>query len=139
MSTVLNSVASFTPLRRRNNSLLVTDKKALAVRQREEAFTLGYDALYRWACRLTSDALEAEDLLQDCYVAFVSTNTNAFIENLDGYLRRMLAYMLRSKRTREARHNLAQLEEAYELEGGINVLAEIEEASVKMRLSVNSD
>ncbi len=98
----------------------------MAVRQREEAFTLRYDALYRWACRLTGDTLEAEDLLQDCYVAFVSTNTNAFIENLDGYLRRMLAYMLRSKRTREVRHNMAQLEEA-ELEGGIDVLAAIEE------------
>jgi RNA polymerase sigma factor (sigma-70 family) len=106
---------------------LATDKRALAVREREDAFTLRYDALYRWACRLTGDTLEAEDLLQDCYVAFVSTNTNAMIGNLDGYLRRMLAYMLRSKRAREARHNMAQLEEADELEGGINVLAEIEE------------
>ena len=97
------------------------------MRQRQEAFTLRYDALYRWACRLTEDPIEAEDLLQDCYVAFVSTNTNTCIENLDGYLRRMLAYMLRSKRTREARYTIAELDEAHHIQGGTNVLAEIEE------------
>jgi len=106
---------------------LSTEKKTLVVRQRQDAFTLRYDALYRWACRLTGDPIEAEDLLQDCYVAFVSTNTNARIENLDGYLRRMLAYMLRSKRTREARYPVAELDEANHIQGGMNVLAEIEE------------
>jgi RNA polymerase sigma factor (sigma-70 family) len=127
LSKVLHSVASFTSSKGTNKSSLATDKRALMVRQRQESFTVRYDALYRWACRLTGDTIEAEDLLQDCYVAFVSTNTNAIIENLDGYLRRMLAYMLRSKRRREACNNMAQLEEAHELEGGIDVLAEIEE------------
>ena len=97
------------------------------MRQRQEAFTLRYDALYRWACRLTNDPVEAEDLLQDCYVAYVSTTTNAVIENVDGYLRRMLVYMLRSKRMRQARFNFAPLDEAYGIDGGINVLAEMEE------------
>jgi len=106
---------------------LATERKASFVREREEEFTLRYDALYRWAYRLTNDSVEAEDLLQDCYVAFVSTNRNALIENLDGYLRRMLAYLLRSKRRREARYNLCQLNEAYEIESAINVLAAIEE------------
>jgi RNA polymerase sigma factor (sigma-70 family) len=118
---------TFTSSREQKQNSLSTEKKTLVVRQRQEAFTLRYDALYRWACRLTEDPIEAEDLLQDCYVAFVSTNTNACIENLDGYLRRMLAYMLRSKRTREARYAVSELDEAYHIQGGMNVLAEIEE------------
>ena len=99
----------------------------MVVRQRQEAFTSRYNTLYRWACRLTDDPVEAEDLLQDCYVAFVSTNTNARIENLDGYLRRMLAYLLRNKRTKEARYTVAELDEAHHIQGGVNALAEIEE------------
>jgi len=106
---------------------LATEKKTLVVRQRQEAFTSRYNTLYRWACRLTDDPVEAEDLLQDCYVAFVSTNTNARIENLDGYLRRMLAYLLRNKRTKEARYTVAELDEAHHIQGGVNALAEIEE------------
>jgi len=76
---------------------------------------------------LTQNPIEAEDLLQDCYVAFVSTNTNTGIENLDGYLRRMLAFMLRNKRTKEARYKVAELDEAHHIQGGGNALAEIEE------------
>lgn len=86
-----------------------------------------YDALYKWACRLTSNSTDAEDLLQDCFVAFVTTNRDELIENIDGYLRRMLAYMLAGKRRMDARFNLYQIEEAYEIESGMNVLAEIEE------------
>lgn len=106
---------------------MATEKKALAVRQREKAFTIRYEALYRWACRLTNDPIEAEDLLQDCYVAYVSTHTTAIIENLDGYLRRMLSNMLRSKRMKEARLTVAELDEAYQIEGGMSALAQIEE------------
>jgi len=65
-----------------------------------------YDALYKWACRLTSNSTDAEDLLQDCFVAFVTTNRDELIENVDGYLRRMLAYMLAGKRRMDARFNL---------------------------------
>ena len=103
------------------------DKKPIAVRRREEAFTLRYDALYRWACLLTGDLVEAEDLLQDCYVAYVSSTTNVVIANLDGYLRRMLAYMLHSKRIRHARFTYESLDEAYDLQDRVNVLAQIEE------------
>jgi RNA polymerase sigma factor (sigma-70 family) len=102
-------------------------KTAVAIRQREKAFTMRYDALYRWACRLTNDPVEAEDLLQDCFVAYVSTATTSIIENLDGYLRRMLAYMLQSKRMKEARFTVAELDEAYQIQGGSNAHAQIEE------------
>ena len=104
-----------------------TDNRALDVHQREQAFILRYDALFRWACRLTNDPVEAEDLLQDCYVAFVSTSTNTVIDNLDGYLRRMLSNLLRSKRMREARHAIVELDEQCDLEVGVSVLAQIEE------------
>ena len=73
------------------------------------------------------DPIGAEDLLQDCYVAFVSANTNTYIENLDGYLRRMLSNMLKSRRAREARYNVAELEDAYEIASGPSVVAEMEE------------
>lgn len=86
-----------------------------------------YDALYKWACRLTNNSTDAEDVLQDCFVAFVTTNRDELIENVDGYLRRMLAYMLAGKRRMDARFNLYQIEEAYQIESGMNVLAEIEE------------
>ena len=76
---------------------------------------------------MTGDPVEAEDLLQDCYVAFVSANTSTSIENLDGYLRRMLSNMLKSRRVREARYSIAELNEANEIASGISVIAEIEE------------
>jgi len=106
---------------------LETDNRALDVHQRELAFILRYDALFRWACRLTNDPVEAEDLLQDCYVAFVSTSSNTVIDNLDGYLRRMLSNLLRSKRMREARHAIVELDQQCDIEGGVSVLAQIEE------------
>lgn len=124
---MLESIASVTPSRETKDLPLARGRKALAVRERETAFTIRYDALYSWACRLTNDPVEAEDLLQDCYVAYVSTHRTAIIENLDGYLRRMLAYMLRSKRVKEARFALAEFDEAYQIAGGTNALAEIEE------------
>jgi DNA-directed RNA polymerase specialized sigma24 family protein len=83
---------------------------------------------------LTRDLVEAEELLQDCYVAYVGTPTTAVIENVDGYLRRMLAYILRHKRTREARVKFASLDEAFQVESGKNVLAEIEEGERQLAI-----
>jgi DNA-directed RNA polymerase specialized sigma24 family protein len=88
---------------------VATDKDDFAMRQREKAFMSRYDALYEWACSLTNDPVEAEDLLQDCYVFFVTANTNKPIEDLDGYLRRMLSNVLRSNRMRQAPHNNGEL------------------------------
>lgn len=87
-----------------------TSREEFAMRQREREFALRYETLYRSAFRLTSDAVEADDLLQDCYVFFVSASTNTVIEDLDGYLQRMLENLLRSKRIREARHSMADLD-----------------------------
>jgi len=112
---------------RENNNSLATEKKTLVVHQRQEAFASRYAKLYQWACSMTGDSVEAEDLLQDCYVAFVSANTSTSIENLDGYLRRMLSNMLKSRRVREARYSVAELNEANEIASGISVIAEIEE------------
>jgi len=112
---------------RENNNSLATEKKTLVVQQRQEAFASRYTKLYLWACSMTGDPIEAEDLVQDCYVAFVSANTNTSIENLDGYLRRMLSNMLKSRRVREARHSIAELNEANEIASSISVIAEIEE------------
>lgn len=86
---------------------MATDKEDFAMRQREKAFASQYDALYRFACSLTDDPAEAETLVQDCYVFFVTANTNAPIEDLDGYLRRMLSNILRSNRIRQARFSNA--------------------------------
>ena len=54
---------------------------------------------------MTDDPPEAEHLLHDCYVLFVTAKTNANIEDLDAYLRRMLSNILRSNRMRQARCN----------------------------------
>ena len=61
LSTVLHSVGiTFTSPGNKKQNSLSTEKKTLGLRQRQEAFTLRYDALYRWACRLTNDPVEAE-------------------------------------------------------------------------------
>lgn len=75
---------------------VATNKPDIAMRQREEAFMSRYDALFRWAYSLTNDHAEADALMQDCYALFVTANTNALIEDLDAYLRRMLSNIRQS-------------------------------------------
>ena len=62
---------------------------------REDLFIERYERLLGWALRLTDhDRAAAEDLVQDAFISFVQGRTNLEdIENLDGYLRRMLRYM----------------------------------------------
>jgi DNA-directed RNA polymerase specialized sigma24 family protein len=83
--------------------------------EREQAFINRYDALFKWACRLTRDAIEAEDVLHDCYVAYVSSNTNTVIENLDGYLHRMLSNINHSRHMKRRRSMGAPMQDALEL------------------------
>jgi DNA-directed RNA polymerase specialized sigma24 family protein len=60
--------------------------------RRERLFTERYEGLLSWAMRLTSQQREAaEDLVQDAFVQFMLGRTRLEeIENIDGYLRRML-------------------------------------------------
>lgn len=62
---------------------------------REDLFIQRYDRLLGWAFRLTDhDRAAAEDLVQDAFIQFVQGRTDLKdIENLDGYLRRMLRYL----------------------------------------------
>src|SRR6266478_4383518 len=74
------------------------DQQRLAAppeRRREELFTQRYEQLLGWALRLTNHHREsAEDLVQDAFIQFTLGRTNLEeIENIDGYLRRMLRYM----------------------------------------------
>jgi DNA-directed RNA polymerase specialized sigma24 family protein len=106
--------------------------------EREQAFINRYDALFKWACRLTRDAIEAEDVLHDCYVAYVSSNTNTVIENLDGYLHRMLSNINHSRHMKRRRSMGAPMEDALELTCDSNILNDIEErerqAAIKRQL-----
>src|SRR5919106_1260776 len=63
--------------------------------KRERLFTERYEDLLAWALRLTNHQREsAEDLVQDAFVQFMLGRTRLEeIENIDGYLRRMLRYM----------------------------------------------
>ena len=63
--------------------------------KREQLFTERYQSLLAWALRLTNQQREsAEDLVQDAFVQFMLGRTRLEeIENIDGYLRRMLRYM----------------------------------------------
>ncbi len=58
----------------------------------EDAFLQRYPRLLQWACSLTrSTQSEAEDLVHEAFVHFVLTKPDLeAIENLDGYLRRVL-------------------------------------------------
>jgi RNA polymerase sigma factor (sigma-70 family) len=73
-------------------------------RQREALFTQRYNQLLTWALRLTNQHREsAEDLVQDAFIQFALGRTSLEeIENIDGYLRRMLRYMHLSKISRNA-------------------------------------
>ena len=72
--------------------------------KREELFTERYERLLAWALRLTNqNRASAEDLVQDAFIQFVLGRTSLEeIENIDGYLRRMLRYMHLSRMNRNA-------------------------------------
>ena len=74
--------------------------------KREQLFTERYEGLLAWAMRLTNQQRDAaEDLVQDAFVQFVLGRTRLEeIENIDGYLRRMLRYMHVSRLNRSAQH-----------------------------------
>src|SRR5947207_1004350 len=73
---------------------------------RERLFTERYQDLLVWALRLThQDRESAEDLVQDAFIQFVLGRSRLEeIENIDGYLRRMLRYMHCSRTSRSAQH-----------------------------------
>jgi RNA polymerase sigma factor (sigma-70 family) len=73
---------------------------------REQTFTERYEDLLAWALRLTNHQRDAaEDLVQDAFVQFMLGRTRLEeIENIDGYLRRMLRYMHISRLSRSAQH-----------------------------------
>src|SRR6266850_2484790 len=83
------------------------DPQKLAPRReqkREELFTERYERLLAWALQLTNQHRpSAEDLVQDAFIQFVLGPTSLEeIENIDGYLRRMLRYMHLSRLGRNA-------------------------------------
>jgi len=85
------------------------DKRRLVAQpdeKREELFTQRYERLLVWALRLTNQQREsAEDLVQDAFVQFMLGRTKLEeIENIDGYLRRMLRYMHLARMSRRAQH-----------------------------------
>lgn len=69
---------------------------------REELFTERYETLLEWALQLTRQQRDsAEDLVQDAFVQFMLARTRLEeIENLNGYLRRLLRNMHFSRTTR---------------------------------------
>ena len=69
---------------------------------REELFTERYETLLEWALQLTHQRRDsAEDLVQDAFVQFMLARTRLEeIENLNGYLRRLLRNMHFSRTTR---------------------------------------
>ena len=74
--------------------------------KREQLFSERYEGLLAWAMRLTNQQRDAaEDLVQDAFVQFVLGRTRLEeIENIDGYLRRMLRYMHVSRVSHSAQH-----------------------------------
>jgi RNA polymerase sigma factor (sigma-70 family) len=72
--------------------------------RREQLFTERYESLLAWALRLTNQNHEAaQDLVQDAFVQFMLGRTGLEqIENIDGYLRRMLRYMHASRMSRQS-------------------------------------
>ena len=71
---------------------------------REEVFTKRYRQLLAWALRLTNQhRAAAEDLVQDAFIQFTRARTSLDeIENVDGYLHRMLRNMNLSRLSRFA-------------------------------------
>src|SRR5215207_5780136 len=73
--------------------------------KREQLFTERYESLLKHALRLTGQRASAEDLVQDAFVQFMLGRTRLEeIENIDGYLRRMLRYMHISRMSRSAQY-----------------------------------
>jgi DNA-directed RNA polymerase specialized sigma24 family protein len=71
--------------------------------KREQLFTDRYEGLLACALRLTNQLRDAEDLVHDAFVQWVLGRTRLEeIENIDGYLRRMLRYMHISRISRSA-------------------------------------
>src|SRR5918992_1875407 len=83
---------------------MLDQRRAARTEQRRgELFTPRYERLLAWAMRLTNQYHEAADLVQDAFVQFMLGRTGLEqIENIDGYLRRMLKYMHASKKSRQA-------------------------------------
>jgi RNA polymerase sigma factor (sigma-70 family) len=70
-------------------------KQVLTPREeREEVFLVRRADLLKRAMVLTGNRWDAEDLLQDCFIQFTLVERGE-IQNVDGYLRRMLTYMSR--------------------------------------------
>jgi RNA polymerase sigma factor (sigma-70 family) len=69
---------------------------------REQLFTERYEIMLAWALRLTNQQRDAaEDLVQDAFVQFMLARTQLEdIENINGYLRRLLRNMYISRVTR---------------------------------------
>jgi RNA polymerase sigma factor (sigma-70 family) len=69
---------------------------------REQLFTERYEILLTWALQLTNQQRdEAEDLVQDAFVQFMLARTQLEeIENINGYLRRLLRNMYLSRLSR---------------------------------------
>jgi RNA polymerase sigma factor (sigma-70 family) len=82
--------------------MLEPDRLSPRSETREEVFTKRYAQLLAWALRLTNQHRAcAEDLVQDAFIQFTRGRTNlAEIENLDGYLHRMLRNMNLSRLSR---------------------------------------
>ena len=69
---------------------------------REQLFTERYEILLAWALQITNQQRDAaEDLVQDAFVQFMLARTQLEeIENINGYLRRLLRNMYLSRVTR---------------------------------------
>src|SRR5215216_2299446 len=82
------------------------DQRRVAIQpdeNREQLFTDRYERLLTYALRLTNQLKDAEDLVHDAFVQWVLGRTALEeIENIDGYLRRMLRYMHISRMSRQA-------------------------------------
>ena len=82
--------------------MLEPDRISPRSETRDEVFTKRYAQLLAWALRLTNQhRASAEDLVQDAFIQFTRGRTNlAEIENVDGYLHRMLRNMNLSRLSR---------------------------------------
>src|SRR5215212_9556679 len=84
------------------------DQRRVAIQpdeKREQLFTERYERLLACALRLTNQLRDAEDLVHDAFVQWMLGRTRLEeIENIDGYLRRMLRYMHISRMSRSAQH-----------------------------------
>jgi RNA polymerase sigma factor (sigma-70 family) len=86
------------------NPQTLEDLREQKQQDREELFAQRYEGLLAWALRLTNHhRASAEDLVQDAFIQFALGRTSIDqIENIDGYLRRMLRYMHLSRITRNS-------------------------------------